>query len=100
MGRGRAANARRRLRALEAYADARSGSAAPSSPRPSASDASSCALEPYRESGYRILIEALAREGNGAEAILVYEELRTRLREELGITPSDRTQEAYRRLLR
>ena len=57
------------------------------------------AREPYRESGYRILIEALAREGNGAEAILVYEELRTKLREELGITPSDRTQEAYRRLL-
>jgi pentatricopeptide repeat protein len=57
-------------------------------------------LEPYRESGYRILIDALAREGNGAEAILVYEDLRQRLREELGITPSDRTQEVYRRLLR
>ena len=56
-------------------------------------------LEPYREAGYRILIDALDREGNGAEAMLVYEALRTKLREELGITPSDRTQEVYRRLL-
>ena len=35
-------------------------------------------------------MEALDREGNGAEALLVYEELRTRLREELGITPRER----------
>jgi SARP family transcriptional regulator, regulator of embCAB operon len=56
--------------------------------------------EPYRESGYRILIEALDREGNGAEAILAYEELRSRLREELGISPSEETQALHRRLLR
>jgi DNA-binding SARP family transcriptional activator len=40
------------------------------------------------------------RDGNCAEALLVYEELRTRLREELGVTPSEPTQALHRRLLR
>ena len=57
------------------------------------------ALEPYRESGYRILMAALDREGNSAEALLVYEALRTKLRSELGINPSQPTQELHRRLL-
>jgi len=57
-------------------------------------------LEPYRESGYRILMDALDRQGNTAEAILVYESLRSRLREDLGVTPSEPTQELHRRLLR
>jgi DNA-binding SARP family transcriptional activator len=58
------------------------------------------AREPYRESGYRILIDALDREGNSAEAILVYEMLRAKLRDDLGISPSEQTQDLYRRLLR
>jgi len=57
-------------------------------------------LEPYRESGYRILMEALDRQGNPAEAIVVYETLRGRLRDDLGVTPSEPTQELHRRLLR
>ncbi len=57
------------------------------------------ALEPYRESGHRILMEALDREGNPAEALLVYESLRGQLREDLGISPSPRTQALHRRLL-
>jgi DNA-binding SARP family transcriptional activator len=56
--------------------------------------------EPYRESGWRILMEALEREGNCAEALVAYEELRARLQDELGISPSQPTQELYRRLLR
>jgi len=56
--------------------------------------------EPYRESGWRILMEALEREGNCAEALVAYEELRARLRDDLGISPSQPTQELYRRLLR
>jgi len=56
-------------------------------------------LEPYRESGYRLLMEALERQGNAAEALLVYESLRTRLRDDLGTAPSPRTQALYRRLL-
>ncbi len=44
-------------------------------------------------------MEALAEEGNSAEALLVYEGLRTKLREELGVNPSEPTQLLYRRLL-
>jgi DNA-binding SARP family transcriptional activator len=56
--------------------------------------------EPYRESGYRILMQALDREGNCAEALLVYERLRAKLRDDLGISPSEPTQELHRKLLR
>ena len=96
----RRSQVRTRLRALEAYAEAALGIGGTELGAAVRVGRELVAREPYRESGYRILIDALAREGNGAEAILVYESLRTRLREELGITPSDRTQEAYRRLLR
>ena len=57
-------------------------------------------LAPHRESGYRILMRALAAEGNDAEALGVYEGLRVRLREDLGVAPSAPTQELYRTLLR
>jgi SARP family transcriptional regulator, regulator of embCAB operon len=56
-------------------------------------------LAPYRESGYRLLMQALACRDNGAEALLVYEQLRTMLRDELGATPSPATQALHRRLL-
>ena len=54
---------------------------------------------PYRESGYRLLMRALAARGNSAEALLVYDGLRRRLREELGASPSAATQELHRRML-
>ena len=57
------------------------------------------ARSPYRESGYRLLMEALAARGNTAEALLVYDSLRTQLRDELGTAPSPETQELHRRLL-
>lgn len=56
-------------------------------------------LAPYRESGYRLLMDALARRGNGAEALLVYEQLRTVLRDELGASPSPATRALHRQLL-
>ena len=56
-------------------------------------------LESYRESGWRILMAALVAEGNTAEALQAYEELRLLLRQELGIAPSAPTQELYRTLL-
>jgi DNA-binding SARP family transcriptional activator len=55
--------------------------------------------EPYREAGYRLLMEALLALGNGAEAMQVYDELRTLLRDELGMSPSAPTQELHRRVL-
>lgn len=57
------------------------------------------AKAPYRESGYRFLMDLLDRRQNRAEALRVYEQLRTLLREELGATPSPATQELHRRVL-
>lgn len=56
-------------------------------------------LAPHRESGHRLLMRALAAQGNDAEALGVYERLRIRLREDLGVAPSTPTQELYRVLL-
>ncbi len=55
---------------------------------------------PFREDGYRYLMEALAARGNAAEALNVYETLRTLLRDELGAAPSSATQDLHRALLR
>jgi DNA-binding SARP family transcriptional activator len=56
-------------------------------------------LEPYRESGYRLLMEVLAAEGNDAEALRTYDRLRRLLREELGTAPAAATQALHKRLL-
>ncbi len=56
-------------------------------------------LAPYRESGYCLLMRALAAQGNAAEALLVYDELRRLLQAELGVAPSAPTQELHRGLL-
>jgi DNA-binding SARP family transcriptional activator len=45
-------------------------------------------------------MQALDAEGNTTEALIVFETLRGRLREELGVAPSEPTQDLYRRLLR
>jgi DNA-binding SARP family transcriptional activator/class 3 adenylate cyclase len=54
---------------------------------------------PYRESGYRYLMQVLEVRENRAEALRIYEQLRQLLREELGAAPSPATQELYRQLL-
>ncbi|MFP5299050.1 MAG: BTAD domain-containing putative transcriptional regulator [Actinomycetota bacterium] len=54
----------------------------------------------FRESGYRLLMRSLAADGNPAEGLRVYEQLRTRLREELGVSPGPETQEIHQDLLR
>ncbi len=91
---------RTHVRALEAYAGATLGIGGTELAAAVRVGRELVSIEPYRESGYRILIDALTREGNAAEALLVYETLRTRLREDLGISPSGQTQDLYRRLLR
>jgi DNA-binding SARP family transcriptional activator len=54
---------------------------------------------PLRESGYRLLMDALAAQGNVGEAMRVYDHARTTLREELGMTPGPAIQQAHSRLL-
>ncbi|HET6867579.1 MAG TPA: AAA family ATPase [Solirubrobacteraceae bacterium] len=56
--------------------------------------------EPYRESGYVLLMEALAARGNVAEAMRVFDSLRTLLRDELGTMPSGEAIAVHERLLR
>ena len=57
-------------------------------------------LAPLRESGYRLLMRALAADGNTAEALAVYDALRRRLHDDLGAAPSEPTQALHRLLLR
>ena len=57
------------------------------------------AAAPYRESGHALLMRILAARGNVAEALRVYDELRVRLRDELGVAPSPEVQEVHRSLL-
>jgi DNA-binding SARP family transcriptional activator len=54
---------------------------------------------PLRESGTRLAMEVLDARGNRAEALLVYDALRVRLHDELGVPPSAETQALHRRLL-
>jgi len=54
---------------------------------------------PYRESGYRHLMEALEAGANVAEALRVYERLRRLLRDELGVAPGRELAAVHQRLL-
>ena len=56
-------------------------------------------LEPYRERGYRLLMEAQSAAGDDAEALRTYERCRRLLADELGTYPSSETEAIYRRLL-
>ncbi len=55
--------------------------------------------EPYRESGYVLLMAALEAQGNVAEGLRVFEQLRALLRDELGVAPSPEAIQAHERLL-
>jgi DNA-binding SARP family transcriptional activator len=87
------------LRGLECFAEARLGLGGPT-----LSQAEDCARQlieraPYRETGHRILMEALERRGNVAEALLAYDRLRVLLGDELGVAPGPAVQSVHRRLL-
>ena len=98
-------DARRRLgdlhiRATEAYAHAGLGIGGTELAAAIRAGRELTRVEPYHESGYRLLMQALAAEGNRAEALRVYERLRTRLLDDLGVAPSPQTQELHLQLLR
>ena len=58
------------------------------------------ALEPFRERGYRLLMQAQSAGGNDAEALRTYERCRALLAEELGAFPSLETESVYLDILR
>jgi DNA-binding SARP family transcriptional activator len=88
------------VRALEAYAAATLAIGGTELPAAVRAGRELVRREPYRESGRRLLMQALAAQGNTAEALQVYEELRTLLRDERGAAPSAPTQALHKTLLR
>lgn len=55
---------------------------------------------PFRESGYQLLMATLEQAGNRAEALRVYERLRSLLAAELGTDPGPEVAAVHQRLLR
>ncbi len=88
------------LRALECYASAALGIGGVELAAAERTSRTLIEREPFRESGYRLLMRALADRGNVADALRVYEQLKVLLREELGVSPSPPTQALHVSLLR
>jgi DNA-binding SARP family transcriptional activator len=88
-----------RLRGLECFAAAGLGLGGPALAQAEERARMLTELAPYRESGYRLLMEALERRGNLAEALQAYQRLRVLLQEELGTSPSPTVQAVHQRLL-
>jgi tetratricopeptide (TPR) repeat protein len=88
-----------RLRALEALATA--GLELGGARLLAAEDAARALVEaaPFRESAHCLLMSALAARGDVPEALRAYDELRVRLRDELGTAPGPEAQAIHRRLL-
>jgi DNA-binding SARP family transcriptional activator len=88
-----------RLRALQSYAVAALGIGGTELPAAVRAGRELVNLAPLRESGYQVLMRALAAEGNVAEALNVHASLRETLRDELGVSPCAATQAVYDELL-
>jgi SARP family transcriptional regulator, regulator of embCAB operon len=87
------------LRALEAYAAAALGTGGTELTAAVRAGRQLVRLVPLRESGYQVLMQALAEQGNAGEALLVHADLCRVLRDELGVSPSAATQQVYETLL-
>jgi DNA-binding SARP family transcriptional activator len=88
------------LRAVEAYAVAALGIGGTELPAAVRAGRRLVGLAPLRESGYQVLMRALASQGNVAEALRVHAGLCEVLSGELGISPCAATQAVYDKLLR
>lgn len=88
-----------RLRALDTIAAAGLGIGGPELASAERAARSLIGAAPYRESGYRALMAYFAERGDVAEALQVYERLRTLLRDELGVAPSGPVTELHQRLV-
>jgi SARP family transcriptional regulator, regulator of embCAB operon len=88
-----------RIRALESYALAALGIGRTELPAAVRAGRELITRAPLRESGYQVLMRALAAQGNVAEALQIHACLRDTLRDELGISPCAATQAVYDQLL-
>ncbi len=88
-----------RVRALESYAAAALGIGGTELAAAVRAGRQLTRLAPLRESGYRYLMQALAEQGNLAEALSIYSELSNCLRDQLGVSPSPATRQLHERLL-
>jgi YVTN family beta-propeller protein len=86
------------VRALECLRDASLAGGEPAEAARYADEVT--ALEPFRESGHRRLMEAHIAAGNPAEALRAYERCRRFLADELGAYPSPETEAVYLDILR
>lgn len=89
----------RRIRALRCVGDAALGIGGGDLPAAERAGRALVACAPFEGAGSRILMAALQRRGEVAEALRVYEVHRRLLRDELGTTPAPDLTEAYRQLL-
>lgn len=96
----RARMAQVRRRSLEAYASAALGTGGTELPAAVRAGRQLVRIDPLRETGYQILMQALAAQGNSAEALRVYADLCEVLRDELGVSPSAPIEAVYQSLLR
>jgi pentatricopeptide repeat protein len=88
-----------RLRALDCYAAAGLGLGGTELAAAVRAGRQLTRLSPLRESGYRTLMQALAAQGNLAEALDVYGQLSECLRDQLGVSPSPVSRALYQQLL-
>lgn len=93
----RAELARERVRALELLARAELAVGGIEAAKRAATETLS--HDPYRESSYRLLMEAHAAAGSRGEALRTYEKCRKTLAEDLGVGPAPQTQALYLLLL-
>ncbi len=84
-----------RIRSLEAYAAATCGIGGTELPAAVRAGRQLVRVVPLRESGYQVLMRALALQGNVAEALRVYTDLCEILRDQLGVSPCTASQAVY-----
>ena len=86
-------------RALACYAEACLNIGGPELPGAERSARRLITRDPLSEVGYRLLMQALAEQGDTAAALAVYEQLRHTVRDELGVDPGPDARRLYQRLL-
>jgi DNA-binding SARP family transcriptional activator len=87
------------LRALETYATAALYLGSTELPTAERAARELISAAPFRESGHRTLMSALAAQGNTAEALITYDTLRRKLSHELGVEPDPQTRTLHRTIL-